>query len=220
MQVNSEDGGNRKCILVTNNENNICEEVTYERNKRVIQGYLNAKGVKVEGLTSNNLRYFKSELISREPSVRNKKEVTKLATELLCIKEDIYTAQKIIGGYQLDPAYAKCFKKDNLYMMIIYDEEVIEEIVYVIQNAIKKGKTQQPHFKIYVFSNGQYPYTEEFEEVLGHVTLSALPDAIFKAYQNVLPKRHRRTIPELEEATAKDIEAVMENKMISNLFNQ
>ncbi|MFX5949076.1 DNA methyltransferase, partial [Acinetobacter baumannii] len=32
MQLNTEDGGNRQCILVTNNENNICEEVTYERN--------------------------------------------------------------------------------------------------------------------------------------------------------------------------------------------
>ena len=44
MQLNAEDGGNRQCILVTNNENNICEEVTYERNKRVIEGYTNSKG--------------------------------------------------------------------------------------------------------------------------------------------------------------------------------
>ena len=29
MQLNAEDGGHRQCILVTNNENNICEEVTY-----------------------------------------------------------------------------------------------------------------------------------------------------------------------------------------------
>ena len=32
MQLNAEDGGHRKCILVTNNENNICEVVTYEGN--------------------------------------------------------------------------------------------------------------------------------------------------------------------------------------------
>ncbi|MEI4371087.1 site-specific DNA-methyltransferase, partial [Streptococcus suis] len=30
-QLNKEDGGNRKYILCTNNENNICEEVTYKR---------------------------------------------------------------------------------------------------------------------------------------------------------------------------------------------
>lgn len=36
MKLNSEDGGNRKFILCTNNENNICHDVTYERIKRVI----------------------------------------------------------------------------------------------------------------------------------------------------------------------------------------
>ena len=41
MKLNAEDGGNRKFILCTNNENNICRDVTYERIKRVIdkEGY-------------------------------------------------------------------------------------------------------------------------------------------------------------------------------------
>ena len=37
MKLNAEDGGNRKFILVTNNENGICEKVTYERLKRVMK---------------------------------------------------------------------------------------------------------------------------------------------------------------------------------------
>jgi len=37
MEMNKEDGGNRKFILCTNNENNICREVTYERISRVIK---------------------------------------------------------------------------------------------------------------------------------------------------------------------------------------
>ncbi|MCI6573289.1 MAG: site-specific DNA-methyltransferase [Firmicutes bacterium] len=37
MKLNAEDGGNRKFILCTNNENNICHDVTYERIKRVIE---------------------------------------------------------------------------------------------------------------------------------------------------------------------------------------
>ena len=36
MKLNAEDGGSRKFILCTNNENNICRDVTYERIKRVI----------------------------------------------------------------------------------------------------------------------------------------------------------------------------------------
>ena len=37
MNLNAKDGGKRKFILVTNNENEICEKVTYERLKRVIE---------------------------------------------------------------------------------------------------------------------------------------------------------------------------------------
>jgi adenine-specific DNA-methyltransferase len=36
LELNKEDWWNRKFILATNNENNICEEVTYERIKRVM----------------------------------------------------------------------------------------------------------------------------------------------------------------------------------------
>ena len=38
MDLNREDGGNRKFILVTNNENNIAHNVTYERMLRIIKG--------------------------------------------------------------------------------------------------------------------------------------------------------------------------------------
>ena len=37
MKINAEDGGNRRFILCTNNENNICRDVTYERIRRVIE---------------------------------------------------------------------------------------------------------------------------------------------------------------------------------------
>ena len=53
MKLNAEDSGNRRFILCTNNENNICREVTYERIKRVIdkEGY------------AASLKYFKVEYI-------------------------------------------------------------------------------------------------------------------------------------------------------------
>ena len=38
MELNREDSGNRKFILCTNNENNIADEVTYERLHRIIKG--------------------------------------------------------------------------------------------------------------------------------------------------------------------------------------
>ena len=87
MQLNAEDGGNRRCILVTNNENGICENVTYERNKRVINGYTTPKGEEVAGLKDNTLRYYRTELLPRERSPRNMRALMSAATDLLCIKE-------------------------------------------------------------------------------------------------------------------------------------
>lgn len=37
LKLNAEDGGTRRFILCTNNENNICRDITYERIKRVIR---------------------------------------------------------------------------------------------------------------------------------------------------------------------------------------
>jgi len=186
MALNAEDGGNRKCILVTNNENNICEEVTYERNKRVIQGYTSTKGVEVEGLTNNNLRYYKSEFVSREPSLKNKRELTQLATALLCIKEDCYTEQNI------NINQAKLFANDSVTLLILFDDHIIPQAVEYIKEL------EAPEIKVYVFSIGSDPYTEDFSEVLHKISLCALPDAIYKAYQNVLPKKSR-VVPIIEE---------------------
>ena len=49
LKLNQQDGGNRKFVLVEMDEN-IAESVTAERNKRVIEGYENAKGESVAGL--------------------------------------------------------------------------------------------------------------------------------------------------------------------------
>ncbi|EMB59149.1 site-specific DNA-methyltransferase [Streptococcus mutans] len=53
-QLNKEDGGNRKYILCTNNENNICEEVTYKRLANIQEDL------------PHNLKYFKTQFIEKE----------------------------------------------------------------------------------------------------------------------------------------------------------
>jgi len=49
LNLNQQDGGNRKFILVEMDDN-IAQTVTAERNKRVIEGYENAKGEQIAGL--------------------------------------------------------------------------------------------------------------------------------------------------------------------------
>ena len=192
MQLNAEDGGHRQCILVTNNENNICEEVTYERNKRVINGYTTPKGVEVVGLKANTLRYYKTDYISRDRTQKNMRDLVAAATDLLCIKEDLYEEQKTFGRFKLKPQLARYFDDGKKYMLIIYREELIDELAAEIK-TMDFGKMR---LKIYVFSPGRYAFNDNFREVEDKVELVALPAAIYDAYQKVLPKRKEKLFDE------------------------
>jgi adenine-specific DNA-methyltransferase len=135
---------------------------------------------------NNNLRYYKSEFVSRETSLKNKKELTYLATELLCIKEDCYNEENIAIKD------AKLFVNNKVALLVLFDDHIIPDAIEFIKSY------DGPKIKVYVFSIGSDPYTEDFTEVLNKIELCALPDAICKAYQNVLPKRKKPAIIEME----------------------
>lgn len=61
MLFNEKNKKRHTCTLITNNENNICNEVTYQRIKKAILGYSSKSGKNVTGLSNNNLKYFKAE---------------------------------------------------------------------------------------------------------------------------------------------------------------
>ena len=211
MQLNAEDGGHRKCILVTNNENNICEEVTYERNKRVIQGYTTPKGEEVEGLHNNNLRYYRTNFLSRDKSVKNMRQLVRLATDMLCIKNDVYTEAEFCGK-KINPNIARYFDNgQGNRMLVIYEERAIQLLVQLMAQTEDDGiKTM-----VYVFSPGADPYTDDFEDIAERVKLCALPSAIYEAYKRVLPKRKPKFLDEaLQEMKAQaEAEANMQQTL-------
>ena len=190
MQLNAEDGGHRQCILVTNNENNICEEVTYVRNQRVINGYTTPKGEWVEGLKNNSLRYYKTEMLPRTRSPRNMRALMAAATDLLCIKEDLYEECMNFGQYKTNPRRMRYFVKGNRRMLILYCEELADRIAEEIKTMDFGGKK----LKIYIFSPDRYAFDDNFFEVQDKVQLVALPAAIYDAYQRVLPKQPDRLL--------------------------
>lgn len=187
MQLNSEDGGHRQCILVTNNENGICEKVTYERNKRVIQGYTTPKGEQVPGLTNNNLRYYKTEFVPRENSVKNRRALMASCIDLLCIKNDIYHEEESFGGRKFKKSVLRYFKNNAGQMLVVLDERVVSLIVPMIAEVATKDNP----LKVYVYSDGAYAYDDEFKEVLPFIELSALPAAFIQALESedVLPEQ-------------------------------
>ena len=208
MALNAEDGGNRQCILVTNNENNICEEVTYERNKRVIQGYTNTKGVAVEGLKNNNLRYYKSEFVPSNKSESNKRLLTELSTDLLCIKEDCYSP---FNHQTFTDKECKIFTNGKgKFMVVVYHSRnlssVCEQLISFIPTLAATEKV-----RLYVFSPEKETLLEEFQDIEEHVIAVPLPEAIYNAYRATFKilkldkKPMMVTSPEDEPASEMDL---------------
>ena len=100
VSLNSDDGGTRKFILCTNNENNICEEKTYPRLRNVANGYGKYAA------NPFNLKYYGTDFVSRDEEF--------LADELL---KHITEMIQLEHGVNID---------DKQYVMVLSDEEADE----------------------------------------------------------------------------------------------
>lgn len=213
MQLNAEDGGHRRCILATNNENGICENVTYERNRRVIQGYITPKGEKVPGLTRNNLRYYKTKFVPRDKSPKNLRNLMALSTDMLCIHNDTYS-EKPFAGKNINNKIARYFESNDgtKRMLVIYRAEAIQALVELMKEEFKNAERKENgKLMVYVFSPNGYAYDDEFEDVADYVSLCAMPDAVLNAYRRVLPKkRQAQLLDDVAEETDSEARTVEE----------
>ncbi len=216
MQLNAEDGGRRQCILVTNNENNICEEVTYKRNKQVINGYKTPKGTEIPGLTKNNLRYYRTGFVGRNRSMQNMRKLVNLATDMLCIKENLYKEQNTFGGQNTYKGIFRYFDDGKKQMLVIYREEAIDELVDIIYDM----DISQP-IKVYVFSPSEDPWEGSFDDVSDKVELCALPQAIYNTYRRILPKKKDAVVmPEEDALATTEEEEEQFNGMLNFEYNE
>ncbi len=171
LELNREDGGNRRFILCTNNRDEngghkIATDICYPRIKNAIYGYRNKAGL------GGNLKYFKTDFVDYdEPTDRNKIKLTRQATEMLCVKEG--TFEKV-----LDNERFKIFKNSDHYTGIIWDQTAIPEFKEAIKDI--KGK-----FSVYIFSLGDETFDDEFEDVKQKVVLSPIPEAILRVYRRI-----------------------------------
>ena len=219
MQLNAEDGGHRQCILVTNNENGICENVTYERNRRVIQGYTTPKGEKVPGLTRNNLRYYKTKFVPRDKSPKNLRNLMALSTDMLCIHNDTYS-EKSFAGKNINNKIARYFESNDgtKRMLVIYRAEAIQALVELMKEEFKNAESKENgKLMVYVFSPNGYAYDDEFEDVAEYISLCAMPDAVLNAYRRVLPKKHQvQLLDDVAEETDSEARTVEESDLFQN----
>lgn len=118
MKLNAEDGGNRKFILCTNNENNICRDITYERIKRVIEK---------EGYTAS-LKYYKIDYIPISDRM-----YYEYADELL---KHIRELVELENGVNFT---------DNAEIGIVLTEEELDEFIANTDSFVKCRKLYMGH---------------------------------------------------------------------------
>ena len=155
LELNKEDNGKRHFILCTNNQNNICEKVTYQRLKNVITGYNNKTGIKA------NLKYYKTAYLPR----MNTEEIN-IQENLL---KDIRSLIQLENNINIDNIKIRVFFTEN---EVDRFSENIEEILsceklYISSDILLTAK-QVRLFKdnnIEIFVIPEYYFDEEIKEV-------------------------------------------------------
>lgn len=184
LELNKEDGGNRQFILCTNNENAICEEVTYPRIKTVITGKRTDGTNYSDGIPAN-LRYFKTDFIEKsEDTDENRISLTKRCYELLQIKESCYESQKS------SIESLKIWRSDNKLLAVIFDrydktdnQKYISEITGFARNS--------DDVVVYRFSiDGNLDMDIS---ALKNARLEEIPEEILKTFNQIFkPKKKRK----------------------------
>jgi adenine-specific DNA-methyltransferase len=109
LELNKKDNGNRRFILCTNNENGICENVTYPRIKTVITGKREDGSKYSDGIPAN-LKYYRTDFVSKDEEY--------LSDALL---EHIAEMVQLEHGVKID---------GSKYLMILDDDQADEVLAH------------------------------------------------------------------------------------------
>ena len=189
LNLNKEDDGNRQCILVQQAEgdNNICENVTYERNRRVMCGYTNAKGESVEGL-GGSLKYYKTGFVGKHQSKNandaDKVELAEKAGCLIALAENTLETIKVPkaakGFWQI---YSDNVEKKKRYTCIYHNGDYGKVSDFVAKIDELRATDKKSKFTVYVFSwNSPDFFENEFDD-LKNIEIKAIPKPILEIYK-------------------------------------
>ncbi len=152
LELNKEDGGKRKFILATNNENNICEDITYRRIKNVIEGYSDVSGI------PTNLKYYKTKYIPKFKNNNTSEALLDNIKEL--IQLEFHTSiddEKVLVVFN-DEELDRIFERENLKLC---------EKLFVPSDVLFTSEQEKlvNDLNIDVIEIPQYYYAEELKEV-------------------------------------------------------
>ena len=126
-QLNKEDGGNRKYILCTNNENNICEEVTYKRLANIQEEL------------PHNLKYFKTEFVEKAafPDFELEEELLHYVTPLVELE---------FGVDITDPRVEICLTEEHLADLVA-QEALVDHATLFLRSDVLLDDVEQAYLQ-------------------------------------------------------------------------
>ena len=176
LELNKRDNGHRKFILCTNNENNICTEVTYPRINTAITGKCQ-EGSEYDECISANLMYYKTDFIKDSENTDQAKYcLVEKVDELLCIIEDTYIKKERTEYYSHYETFAG--DKHTFIYSDYYSEEPFSEFIKLI-NSVEDTKI------VYMFSTDNIVDEKLFENV-DDVTIKPIPNKIYEIYKEIV----------------------------------
>jgi len=126
MNLNKKDGGNRQFILCTNNENNICDSITYPRLVSCITGK-DVNGNNIDTNYCENLKYYKTDFIDKSDE--------ELCMKLLDRNTEMIQLQYgekldgdrfiIIHDEEEMDAFEKNFRKSNDLVAVFINQDIL-----------------------------------------------------------------------------------------------
>lgn len=156
LELNKEDNGKRQFILCTNNENNICEEITYKRIKNVITGYGKYNPLK------SNLKYYRCTYIPRINT-----ETEDLHNNLLI---NIKNLIQLENGIEIDDNKIRVYLNEDELDKFSTNEKELEicEKVYISSDILLTSEQENifENNNIEVYIIPEYYFEDEIMEVM------------------------------------------------------
>ncbi|HES59719.1 MAG TPA: hypothetical protein ENO18_04735, partial [Caldithrix sp.] len=161
LELNKIENGKRKFILCTNNENNICNNVTFPRIKVFFE----------KEFLNENIQYYHTDFVPAETTDINKEKLTQQSVEMLCLRESTF-------DFVLEDGPIKIFRDKEKYTAILFEQSAIPKLKEIIKNYDKP-------VHIYIFSLGDDTFADEFADMKEKVTVKSIPAAILRVYQRI-----------------------------------
>jgi adenine-specific DNA-methyltransferase len=175
LDLNKQDGGMRRFILCTNNENKIAEDITYPRIKKVIDGYGDNAPIPA------NLRYFQTDFVEKKGSASQLKiDLTRKCAEMLCVKENVFEAVKLKKAAK----NYKFFKNGNKYLAVFFDFFTDPEFADFIKELNALPKEAEKAVYIFVLDGSAGIFADEFTGV-ANCDVKEIPQKILDIYKQL-----------------------------------